>query len=83
MGEVPVGRDPVIGTVLAHRGDDDPVCKVEPGEPDRGEQGTGHEWRALTCNEKERASCHDVAAGFKPAGSGHDLQSGNAPSSKN
>src|SRR5580704_9612891 len=46
MGEVPAGRDPVIGTVLAHRGDDDPVHKVKPGEADRGEQGTGHEWRA-------------------------------------
>ena len=43
MGHVPVGGDAVIGAVLAHRRDHDAVRKLEVGEPDRREQGAGHE----------------------------------------
>ena len=42
MIEVPVGGDAVVGAVLAHGRDDDPVRELEIGEPDRRKQGTGH-----------------------------------------
>jgi hypothetical protein len=42
MIDVPVGGHTILGTVLAHGRDDDPVRKFEIGEPDRGEQSTGH-----------------------------------------
>ena len=40
--DMPVGGDAVIGAVLAHRRDNDPVRELEIGEPDRRKQGTGH-----------------------------------------
>ena len=42
MVDMPVGGDAVVGAVLAHGRDDDPVRELEVGEPDRGEQSTGH-----------------------------------------
>ena len=42
MIEVPVGGDAVVGAVLAHGRDDDPVREFEIGKPDRRKQGTGH-----------------------------------------
>ena len=42
MVEVPVVGDAVVGAVLAHGRDDDPVRELEIGEPDRRKQGTGH-----------------------------------------
>ena len=47
MIEVPVGGDAIVGTVLAHRRDDDPVREFEIGKPDRRKQGTGHGTRII------------------------------------
>ena len=43
MAEMPIGGAAVVGAVLAHGRDDDAVRKLEIGEPDRREQGAGHE----------------------------------------
>ena len=40
--QVPVGRNAIIGAVLAHGRNDDPAAKVESSEPDWGKKGTGH-----------------------------------------
>ena len=42
MGHVPVIGDAVVGAVLAHRRDDDPVRQCEIGKLDRREQSTRH-----------------------------------------
>src|SRR5262249_35695136 len=43
MDAVPGLRRAVDSAVLAHRGDDDPIRKVEPGDARRRKQRTGHE----------------------------------------
>ena len=45
--EVPVGRDAVVGAVLAHGRDDDPVRELEIGKSNRRKQGTGHGTRIM------------------------------------
>jgi hypothetical protein len=42
MVEMPVGGYAIVGAVLAHGRDDDPVRELEIGEPDRREQSTCH-----------------------------------------
>src|SRR5271166_4205557 len=39
---VPVGRNAIVGAVLAHGRNDDPVSEVESSEPDWGKKSTGH-----------------------------------------
>jgi hypothetical protein len=42
VGHVPVARAAVVGAVLAHRRDDDPVGELDLGQSDRREQRACH-----------------------------------------
>jgi hypothetical protein len=53
MIEVPVGRNAIVGAVLAHRRDHDSVGELEVSEPDWGKQSTGHIARVDLENQNE------------------------------